>query len=152
MKYLKSVSLIIVLISCHFGLAQENSIESEESNMEKVSYYKQRAKEDAKYEQQFKPNSKKEEREFWKEKEAYEKDLKKKDDEAYEAYMQGKRDAYREHYNHCDHHCHHGTFYYRHASYYYHGYYDHHYYNHSPRRSTVSTRVGINSPRIRIGF
>ncbi|WP_232459785.1 MULTISPECIES: hypothetical protein [unclassified Winogradskyella] len=40
-----------------------------------------------------KQKQKKEEKKFWKDQKEYEKDLKRRDREAYEAYMQGKTDA-----------------------------------------------------------
>ena len=57
-----------------------------------------------------KQKQKKEEKKFWKDQKEYEKDLKRRDREAYEAYMQGKTDAQEEHYSHCSDHCHHSHF------------------------------------------
>ncbi|AIY12917.1 hypothetical protein [Cellulophaga baltica] len=114
------------------------------------TYYKQRALEDAKYEQEFTADDKITEEEFWDEQQAYEKDLKKRDRKAYRAYMKGKRDAYAEHYNHCDDHCHHSTHYYSHATYYYYGY-NRNYYRPS-NRTTIRTSVRVPSVRVGVGI
>jgi hypothetical protein len=73
-------------------------------------YYKERAKEDAKFAQEFNAKSKSEEKSFWKDQRAFEKELKKKDEVIHEAYMQGKKDAYAKHHNHCDAHCYHRAY------------------------------------------
>jgi hypothetical protein len=139
-------TLFLVFAFLSFGLLQAQ--EKEEKKVSKTAYYKQRAKEDAKFEQEYKAKSKKEQRKFWKEQKAYERDLKEKDKIAYEAYMQGKRDAYAEHNEHCNHHCSHGYYYHSHARYYY--TYE---YRRQPRyNSSINTRVRISAPRIRIGF
>ncbi|WP_242205955.1 hypothetical protein [Aestuariivivens insulae] len=119
--------------------------------VDKKTYYQNRAAEDAKFEQQFEAESKAEEEAFWEEQKYYEKDLKKRDKKAYRAYMKGKRDAYAEHYEHCDHHCHHGYYYYHHASFYYYGYHDY-YYERYPRRRSVTVGARINTPRVSLGL
>lgn len=147
MKTIKLIATITAFFT--FGLlnAQEQKEESSENKeLSKTAYYQKRAKEDAKFEQQYEAKSKKEEKKFWKEQKAYEQELKKKDKEAYEAYMQGKRDAYAEHHNHCDSHCHHGYYYNNHTRYYY-----SYEYRSQPRyRTRTSVRVGV--PRVRIGL
>ncbi|WP_411767660.1 hypothetical protein [Winogradskyella sp. A3E31] len=153
---MKTYKIIILAITLAIGynvplIAQESTSESEQT-IDKKTYYEQRAKEDAKFEQQFKAESKDEEEQFWEDQKDYEKELKRRDRAAYRAYMQGKRDAYAEHYNHCNSHCHHNEYYYYHASYYHHGYRTY-YYERYPRRSTtISTGVRINTPRVKIGF
>ncbi|MBC3757626.1 hypothetical protein H7U19_04380 [Hyunsoonleella sp. SJ7] len=151
MKLFKT-AICILIISLSFTInAQEVSKEKEES-LDKTSYYEKRAKEDAKFEQEFKAETEAEAEEFWEEQEAYEKELKKRDRKAYRAYMKGKRDAYAEHYEYCNHHCHHGDHYYHHASFYYYRY-DRYYYDRYPRpRNTVSTNVRANVPRVRVGI
>ena len=140
-KRAKKIILFITILTSGFLYSQEDTAIKEES---KSSYYKKRAIEDAKFEQDFKAKTKKEEKQFWKDQKAYEKDLKKRDKEAYNAYMQGKRDAYKEHQNHCTHHCNHGFYYHNHATYYY-----HYEYRRQPRRST---NIRIGTPRVRIGL
>ncbi|MFC4721049.1 hypothetical protein ACFO5O_01845 [Geojedonia litorea] len=139
---------IIVFVASIFTTvnAQEEgkSIEKET----KMSYYEQRALEDAKFEQEFKSENKKDEERFWKDQKSYEDKLKKRDRKAYKAYMKGKRDAYAEHYNHCDHSCYHSDHYYHHASFYYHRYY----YEPYPRRTTMRTNIRVGVPSVRIGF
>ncbi|MFV9550166.1 hypothetical protein [Algibacter sp. PT7-4] len=151
MKTIKT-SIFILAIGLSFTInAQDTEVKSE-TKIDKKSYYEKRAAEDAKYEQQFKAESEKESKAFWNEQKAYEKDLKKKDRQAYKAYMKGKRDAYAEHYNHCNSHCHHEHSYYNHAAYYYYRY-DNYYYNRYPRRSTsINTNVRLNTPRVRVGL
>ena len=138
----------IVLTLLIFGFSFAIYAQEKDS---KVSYYQARAEEDAKFEQQFKAEDKEDEEKFWKEQKRYEKDLKKKDKVAYNAYMEGKRDAYREHYGHCDHHCHHSDHYYSHATFYYYGYHDHYYYR-RPASSGISTNVRIGTPTVRLGL
>ncbi|SFW15441.1 hypothetical protein [Cellulophaga fucicola] len=122
--------------------------EKKTTEKEKLSYYEQRAKEDAAYEQSTEVVTEGEE-EFWEEQKAYEKDLKKRDRKAYRAYMKGKRDAYAEHAEHCDSHCHHSNYYHSHATFYY----SYNNYRREPRRSTVvRTNVGIGIPKVRIGL
>ena len=88
MKNFKNLILLIVSLLPFIALSQESNPEKD-----KTSYYEERAAEDAKYEQNFKAETKKEEKKFWKDQKEYEKDLKRRDREAYEAYMQGKTDA-----------------------------------------------------------
>lgn len=128
-----------------FGLSVFSMTYAQEG---KSSYYEQRAKEDAKIEQEFQAESKDQEKEFWDDQKQYEKDLKKRDKEACRAYMRGKKDAYAEHQEHCNDHHHHSDYYYRNASFYYH---DYHYYN-QPRRSTIGTSVRLSTPRVKIGL
>ncbi|WP_203257983.1 hypothetical protein [Hyunsoonleella ulvae] len=151
MKLLKtSISIIIMCISFSF-YAQEGNKNEDEKITDKASYYEKRAAEDAKFEQQFKAESETEAKAFWEDQKAYEKELKQRDRKSYRAYMRGKRDAYAEHYEHCNDHCHHGERYYYHASFYYYRY-DGYYYNRYPRRSTINTSVRVNVPSVRIGI
>ena len=122
-----------------------------QTKADKLSYYRQRAIEDAKYEQQFKAENEDEEKAFWNEQENYEKKLKAKDRKAYRAYMRGKRDAYASHYAHCDAYCHHSDYYYHHATFYYYGY-DRYYYERYPQSSSVNTRVSLGVPSVNLGL
>ncbi|HMB99537.1 MAG TPA: hypothetical protein VKN14_00715 [Flavobacteriaceae bacterium] len=150
MKTIKIV-IFIIAISISF-LAQAQDFEtSNKTQIDKQSYYKQRAEEDAKFEQQFNAETETDEKAFWKEQKNYERNLKRKDKKAYKAYMKGKRDAYASHYNHCNNHCHHSDYYYHHASFYYYRY-DGYYHKRYPRRSLIKTRVSIGSPRVGIGI
>lgn len=128
--------------------AQDAQIENK-TTIDKKSYYKNRAIEDAQYEQQFVSKSEDEEKRFWKEQKAYEKDLKRKDKKAYKAYVKGKKDAYAEHYTHCNNHCNHSTHYFEHASFYYYRYYEH---QRQPQRNTINTQVHISTPRLSVGL
>lgn len=149
MKSLKKTLAFVALCFSITLMAQESEVTSETS-LDKTSYYKNRAIEDAKFEQEFKAQTADEEKAFWKEKKAYEKELKKKDREAYEAYVQGKRDAYKEHYSHCNDHCHHGEHYYTYATVYYQPY--HHHYVRYRRYPAARTHVRVVTPRVRVGL
>ena len=144
---MKTIKIVLSVIAfSFFGIvnSQENKVEEKQES--KTSYYEKRAKEDAKFEQQYTAETKKEERKFWKEQKEYEKELKRKDKVAYDAYMQGKKDAYAEHRNHCSNHCSHGHYYHSHATFYY-----RYEYRREPRyRSRSSIRVGV--PSVRIGL
>ena len=151
MKSLKAIACMIILSIASLTNAQDSEVASETS-IDSKSYYQKRAEEDAKFEQQFTAKTKAEEETFWKEQKAYEKDLKQKDRKAHKAYMQGKKDAYAEHYSHCNSHCHHSDHYYHHASFYYYRY-DPYYYERYPRsRSTMSTNVRVSTPSVRLGL
>jgi hypothetical protein len=139
----------IVLLFMVLGYSQESDLSSE-NKIDKKSYYEKRGQEDAKFEQQFVDDSEAESEDFWEEQKDYEEGLKKRDRKAYRAYQKGKRDAYREHYEHCNSHCHHSDHYYRHATFYYYGYHDYRYYRY-PRRS-MSTSVRVGTPSVRLGI
>lgn len=116
----------------------------------KESYYTSRAKEDAKFEQSFKTSSKSDEKKFWKEQKEYEKNLKEKDEIAYNAYIKGKQDAYKEHHEYCnENHCHHSKYYHYHADFYYYGEYN--YQRRTYKRST-NTNIKVKIPSVRLGI
>ncbi|WP_248722239.1 hypothetical protein [Seonamhaeicola sp. ML3] len=149
MKTLKTSIFIIVLGLSISTFAQESQKDS--THVDKTSYYQKRAHEDAKFEQHFVAENESEEKEFWSEQKAYERDLKKRDKKAYKAYMQGKKDAYAEHYEHCNNHCHHSDHYYHHATFYYYRYDG--YYNRYPSRgSSINTNIRLNAPNVRVGL
>ena len=149
MKKLRiSTGILFFILFWSPGLFAQNTEEPSPEN--KSSYYENRAREDAAFEQRFKAESAEEENEFWEEQQAYEKNLKKRDRKAYRAYMRGKRAAYREHIQYCNAHCHHSAFYYEHASFYYHGYYG--YGRRYPASHGVRARVRLGTPAIRIGL
>ena len=150
MKFYKSL-VFIFTIGLSFTLHAQEHENSEHSKIDKTSYYQKRAIEDAKFEQQFSAESKVEEESFWEDQKAYEKNLKEEDRKAYKAYMKGKKDAYASHYGHCNHHCHHSDYYYHHASFYYYRY-DRYYNERYPRRNTVHTRIGVNTPKVSLGL
>lgn len=146
MKRLPFFSLAILLFS-FVGLKAQ---EVESTEQEKLTYYEQRAREDAQFEQSHELVEEEEE-EFWESQQDYEKQLKKRDKKAYKAYMKGKRDAYAEHRSHCDHHCHHSDHYHTHASFYYYHSEPYRYRSYS-RGTTIRTGVGISAPSVRIGL
>ena len=155
MKTLKLIFTVVLFLSTSFVFSQETQERSEKQSLEKVSsekekrsYYKNRAKEDAKFEQEFK-GKKSEERKFWRSQKSYEKELEERDEIAYEAYMQGKKDAYKEHHNNCTGHCSHGHYYHSHASFYYYGSYRS---ERKPYRRSSGTTVRIGTPSIRLGI
>ena len=151
MRTIKNLTFILFLGFSIATTAQETD-KAEEKVFDKESYYKTRALEDAKYEQQFKAETKAEEETFWDDQKAYEEDLKRKDKRAYKAYMRGKKDAYKSHYAHCDNHCHHSDHYYHHASFYYYRY-DGYYYDRYPsRRNSINVRTRVSTPRVSLGL
>ncbi|GGW21829.1 hypothetical protein GCM10007383_00590 [Arenibacter certesii] len=124
---------------------EKKSIENKE-----ISYYEQRAIEDARYEQTQNLDEDAEE-EFWEDQKEYERDLKKRDKKAYKAYLKGKNDAYAQHRKHCDSHCHHSRHYHTQTSFYY--YNNTNYGNRRPyNRTTISTGIGVRMPSVRIGI
>lgn len=146
MKRIQLLPLVSLLfISVGVVAQEEATIENE-----KLSYYEQRAIEDAKYEQTQQLDEDEEEA-FWEGQKEYERKLKKRDKKAYKAYLKGKRDAYAEHREHCNSHCHHSDHYHSHASFYYYNNA-----NYGYRRpyygTTVRTAVGVGVPSVRIGL
>ena len=146
MKTIKIIFTVIIFLSGSFIFSQEKEKVSKE---DLKSYYQKRAKEDAKFEQNFKASSKSEEKKFWKGQKHYEKDLKEKDRIAYEAYMKGKKDAYAQHYVYCSDHCHHSRYYHSHVNFYYDSSYN--YERRSNRRST-NTRIRFRTPKVSLGI
>jgi hypothetical protein len=153
---MKTVKTLLIIITCSFffnGNAQEAkaNLDAKIETKRSVSYYEQRGLEDAQYEQQFDAKSKTEEQAFWHEQKLYEKELKRNDRRAYRAYLQGKRDGYAAHYDHCDSHCNHSDYWYQHADYYYYEYRQPRYENRSSR-PIGNTRIGISTPNVRLGL
>ncbi len=144
---IKSDCILVLILA--LGLVPTLHAQQQESEKDRLSYYEERAREDAKYEQSLSAKEEADEADFWKDQEEYEEELKRRDKSAYKAYMKGKRDAYKEHYSDCDHHCHHGAHYYSHATFYYHGYYRGY---ERPSRTRIYTGVRIGTPSVRIGI
>lgn len=146
MKRLQFLSLAVLLFTATGTIAQE----LESTEQEKISYYEQRAKEDAQFEQS-QELAEQEEEEFWESQKEYESRLKKRNKRAYRAYMKGKKDAYAEHQVHCDTHCHHSEHYHAHASFYYYNN-DSYRYRSYNRGTTIRTGIGVRAPSVRIGL
>jgi alkaline phosphatase len=148
--------LIITAFSFYTNVnAQETQVSKDKpeyTKQEKESYYQNRALEDAKYEQEFKAENRTKDQAFWDEQKEYEKELKRSDRKAYRAYMQGKKDAYAEHHEHCNSHCNHSDYYYGQARFYYYDYDNRPYYRTSPSRNTMNTGVRVNTPSVRLGL
>ncbi|MBP0904408.1 hypothetical protein ACFSKN_12415 [Mariniflexile gromovii] len=151
MKSIKPIVFLIVLNISYLANAQDTEI-SNKTSIDKESYYQKRAEEDAKFEQQFSAKTKAEEESFWEDQKSYEENLKKNDKKAYKAYMKGKKDAYANHYEDCNHHCHHSDYYYHHASFYYYRYDGYHYERYPRNRSSMSTNVRVSTPSVRLGL
>jgi hypothetical protein len=153
MKTIQSLFLVLALSLITSIQAQATKVEykSQVAVKQNNSYYQQRAREDAQLEQEFKANSKKEERAFWKEQKEYEKNLKSQDRRAYRVYIEAKNDAYASHYHNCDGTCHHSDFYYQNAGYYYSAYRQPRY-SGTSTRATINTNIGISTPAVRLGL
>lgn len=136
--------------------AQEAKAEGEiirSNGSDKFSYYQKRGTEDAQYELRFEAKTKAEEKAFWKEQKAYEKELKERDRKAYRAYIASKKDVYSEHYYHCDRHCHHDDYFYTHARFYYYQYNQPTYYQRTPASGArINTQIGVRTPSVRLGL
>jgi hypothetical protein len=153
MKTVKVAIIITVFAFLQNVSAQEAKASTNDSVQTKhsVSYYEERGAQDALYELNFESKTKSEDRAFWNEKQAYEKELKRNNRRAYRSYLQGKRDGYAAHYDHCDSHCHHSDYWYQHADYYYYRYRQPRYEDRSSRTS-VNTQIGVSAPRVRLGL
>lgn len=150
---MKSIKLLVLTTALGFSclINAQDSENSKDSSTDKKSYYQKRAEEDAKFEQGFIAKTEAEEERFWEEQKTYENDLRQRDKKAYKAYMKGKRDAYANHYEHCDGHCHHSEHFYHHASFHYHGYSGYYYERYPRGRSSVRTSINIGTPKVRVG-
>lgn len=152
MKTIKLIMAFLFLGTAANVQAQQTAVKSEtNAPTAKMSYYEKRGAEDAQFELAFTAKTKAEEKAFWKEQKAYEKQLKVKNRKAYRAYIASKKEVYAEHYNHCDSHCHHDAGFYTYAGYYYYGY-EHPYYQRSYSPSTVNTRINVGTPSLRLGL
>ncbi|WP_231129593.1 hypothetical protein [Flavobacterium sufflavum] len=151
---MRTILAIFLLGTMAITYAQEASVESRASvgkTPDKITYYQQRGAEDAKYELSFEAKTKAEEKAFWKEQKAYEKELKERDRKAYRAYIASKKEVYVEHYNHCDAHCHHDDYFYSHAGFYYYQY-DQPNYQRTPSSTSINTQIGVRTPSVRLGL
>ncbi|MEZ7503623.1 hypothetical protein [Flavobacterium sp. Arc2] len=153
MKTVKALLILIIFSFLPNANAQKARVtnDTEVETKHSVSYYEQRGLEDALYEQQFEAKSKTEERAFWEEQKKYEKELKKNDRRAHRAYLQGKKEGYAAHHDHCDNHCHHSDYWYQYAGHYYYGYSEPRYENRS-NRTRVNTQIGVTTPKVRLGI
>ena len=144
-KFGFAIGYILLIFSTTLA-AQENN---DSDTMDKESYYEQLSRQDAAFEQSLDLANEDDEKDIWKDQKKYEKDLRKRDKEAYRAYMKGKHDAYAEHAEHCGSHCQHSEHYYQHAHFYF-SYSDYHY----PRHNNVAIRTGVQiaSPRIGVSI
>lgn len=154
MKTIKILLTLFFLGTVTHLQAQQTALKAEanvNAYAEKMSYYEKRGAEDAQFELTFVAKTKAEEKAFWKEQKAYEKQLKAKNRKAYRAYIASKKEVYAEHYNHCDAHCHHDAGFYTYAGYYYYGY-DNPRYQRSYAPSSVNTRISVGTPSLRLGL
>lgn len=151
---MKTILAIFLLGTMATTYAQEARVESKVNvgnSSDKLSYYQKRGAEDAKFELTFTAKTKAEEKAFWKEQKAYEKELKERDRKAYRAYIASKKEVYVEHYNHCDANCHHDDYFYSHAGFYYYQY-DQPNYQRTPSSTSINTQIGVRTPSVRLGL
>ena len=153
MKTIHSIIVFLFLGTLAIN-AQNASVKSKTDvnvTTDKMSYYQKRGAEDAQFEIAFTAKTKEEEKSFWKEQKAYEKALKQKDKKAYRAYLASKKEAYSQHYYHCDGYCHHDAAFYTYAGYYYYGY-ERPSYQRSYSPNTVNTKISVGTPSLRLGL
>jgi len=151
---MKTIIALILLGTIATTQAQNVSVQSEtniSTSSNKIAYYQQRGAEDAKFELAFVAKTKAEEKAFWKEQKAYEKELKERNRKAYRAYIASKKDVYTEHYYHCDGNCHHNDSFYTYAEFYYYQYNQPNY-QRTPSRTSVNTQIGVRTPSVRLGL
>jgi hypothetical protein len=154
MKTIKTLFALLFLAAMTTSQAQEASVQNKtnvDAHSNAITYYQQRGAEDAKFELAFKAKTKAEEKDFWKEQKAYEKELKERNKRAYHAYVAGKQDVYTAHYDHCDSHCHHSDSFYGYAGFYYYEY-DQRNYQRRPNHTSVNTQIGVRTPSVRLGL
>lgn len=133
--------------------AQETTVTSEihlKTTEDKMAYYEKRGAEDAHFELEFKAKSKDEEKIFWKEQEAYERNLKKQYRKEYHIYIASKKEVYATHHHHCDEH-YHSDYFYQHAGYYYYGY-DQYNYQPTSRSTSANMQIGVRVPSLSLGL
>nr|WP_297786850.1 hypothetical protein [uncultured Allomuricauda sp.] len=108
-----------------------------------VPFYEKQAWKDAHQEQSTTFSSLEDEKDFWQDQNRYEKDLKTKDNIAYNIYMTAKRKAYSEYAETCGNDCRHSDYYYEQASKYF-------TYKESENfsREAIGASVQVASPRI----
>ena len=154
MKTIKSLLILLFLGTIATAHAQEARVKSETNinvNPDKITYYEERGREDANFELTFTAKTKAEEKAFWKEQKEYEKELKKKNRKAHQAYIASKEDVYTTHHSHCDSHCHHSDAFYGQAGFYYYEY-DQSNYQIRPGKTSVNTQIGVRVPSVRLGL
>lgn len=154
MKKIKALVIIMaggLIINVNAQESKSVDDLKKQSEPDTATYYEQRAYEDAKYEQEFNAKNEREDKSFWKEQKKYEKQLKKNNKIAYRAYIQGKKDAYAEHHQHCNHN-HHSDYFYTNTQFYYYEYENRRNYDNRPYRPVISTPVRVSTPRIRLGI
>ncbi|WP_185782385.1 hypothetical protein [Croceivirga lutea] len=122
------------------------SLNAQDVSIASSIYFQNRAKEDAAYEQSVKFKDTSDEEDFWKDQKGYEKDLKKKNKEAYLVYMKSKKEAYAKHSKHCSDACEHNKNFYSHT--YSYQSYERTYY---PRRLVMGAQLRVDTPKLSLG-
>lgn len=154
MKTIKTLFALLFLAAMTTSQAQEASVQNKtnvDAHSNAITYYQQRGAEDAKFELAFTAKTKDEEKAFWKEQKAYEKELKERNKKAYRVYIASKKDVYTTHHYSCDAHCHHSDAFYSHAGFYYYQY-DQPNYQRAPSNTSVNTQIGVRTPSVRLGL
>ncbi|SDQ20564.1 hypothetical protein [Flagellimonas zhangzhouensis] len=124
MNYKTLVMVLFVSVLAYQTSAQEKQVD--------VSFFKEKAKIDAHYEQSFIPLNEEDEIDFWNDQLQYESDLKQWDSNAYHVYLKEKSYAYSEYAKKCNQNCKHSEHYMQHAIFYI-KYYEYYY----PRESSA---------------
>jgi len=107
--------LFIVVLCLPVELFSQDSYEK----ANRLSFFEQRARQDAKQEQSLQLKYEEDQIDYWTDQRNFENELKKLSYKVYQVYLKGKRDAYSEHEEQCGGHCDHGDYYYLQADFYF---------------------------------
>jgi hypothetical protein len=99
---------VLVIFTTNSVFAQNHKVDSKK---QRISFFMERAQQDAKYEQTLVTGNKEDELDIWKDQKRFEKDLKDWDWASYDAYMFAKKNAYLKHDEVCEDHCNHTDYY-----------------------------------------
>ncbi len=114
MKRVGHIACLLLLLTVPSGLiSQELAQEGD-----RIAFFKNRAWQDAKNEQNLQYTHLEDERDYWNDQRNFEKALKKLSYLTYQTYLAAKKDAYDEHATVCNDSCNHGVYYYNMSAFY----------------------------------
>ncbi|MFD2100550.1 hypothetical protein [Flagellimonas iocasae] len=138
---MKQLGFLIPLLIFCFSDNTFAQHDQDGSGEEKRIFFGELAQRDAVHEQSLISYNKEDELDFWRDQERYEKDLQEHHHVAYNAYMEGKKEAYLDHAKLCGDKCTHSDSYFERAYFYYS-------YEQPDIKNTVSTIMGVQIPSI----